>query len=1024
MKGLASSSDDEEKVKRSTVSRSRPSARPRPPHLPTSTSVSLALIAIAALWLSTRHLSSPQHGDAAAVRPLSELGPDERASWTREVVDRCEELHALPGVPDSFSSRNLSDRYAPGTSPTLIRNATIWTGQDDGKQILYNTDVLLDRGLVVEIGEDIRLESTNTRTQVVDAHGAYLESANTRTQVVDAHGAWLTPGIFDMHSHVGVDSLPGLSGADDTNSVQGAVLPHLRSLDGINGHDLAFRRIVSGGVTSSLVLPGSANNVGGQAFVIKLRPTAERTIDSLVLEMPWNVKLPSGERKKRGDPPRWRHMKNACGENIRRVYGQTRLDLAWNWRSNLDKARTLKRQQDKFCRRALAATRLGRALVDDKGDIESFPDDLQLEALVDVLRGKVKVNTHCYETTDLDQYVRLTHEFEFPVAAFHHAHETYLVPDLLKSAWPGNGTSTPAVALFATNGRYKREAWRGSEYAARVLNEHNISVIFKSDHPVTDSRFLLYQAQQGHHFGLPAHKALASITTVPAITAGLSHRIGFLKPNYDADAVLWSAHPLSLGATPQQVWIDGVAQLVESFPPAPPGDDELARKNGPPQASLREDYDPTREQEDDGFDWINPGETVRRKKPEVVEHVKFVNVGEVLLKDAQQPGLVEQQDGGAAPFEVVVEDGKIVCTGDKCVTADEVKTVDLKNGSLLPTLVTFGSALGLTDIIAEKTTTDSPSFDPLLNSKLSFVQQQYGPKVSVRALDGLSFGGKQLVTAEENGVGKAITAPLGKGFFRGLSVAFRTGAAHVLEDGAILNEAAALHVAIGHFGGPAPVALEIAELRSLLLGGLDNSTFDDKWTPVDYFGEVAKGKIPLVVKANKADVIASLIRLKNEVELAGDASQRWIIHGGAEAHLLAAELAAAHIGVILSRGRSLPETWDERRALPGPPLTLDTPQTVLHRAGVMLAIGTDEEWMPRSVVQEAGWAQKLSRGQVSRKEAIAWVSTNFDELFGLEDESVDDEDAKVDFVAFERDPFEFGARVVAVSSGSGVKLFP
>lgn len=68
---------------------------------------------------------------------------------------------------------------------------------------------------------------------------------------------------------------------------------------------------MSGGVTTSLILPGSANNVGGQAFVIKLRPTAERTIDSLVLEMPWNVKLPSGERRKRGDPPRWRHMKSA-----------------------------------------------------------------------------------------------------------------------------------------------------------------------------------------------------------------------------------------------------------------------------------------------------------------------------------------------------------------------------------------------------------------------------------------------------------------------------------------------------------------------------------------------------------------------------------------------------------------------------------------------------------------------------------------------------------------------------------------
>ncbi|TNY18704.1 carbohydrate esterase family 9 protein [Rhodotorula diobovata] len=1014
MKGLASSSDDEEKVKRTAgvrLRRNRSFAdREARPHHYTSRRISLALLAVAAgcALIALYQSQSTKDGPALASRSLASLSEDERTAWS-EVVDRCEDLHTPPGVPESFWQRRENDRFAAGTSPTLIRNATVWTGEDDGKQVLYNHDVLLDRGLVVKIGEDIM-----------------LDKGDSRTKVVQAHGSWLTPGIFDMHSHIGVDSLPALSGASDTNSVAGAVLPHLRSLDGINGHDLAFRRVVSGGVTTSLILPGSANNVGGQAFVIKLRPTAERTIDSLVLEMPWNVKLPSGERRKRGDPPRWRHMKNACGENIRRVYGQTRLDLAWNWRSNLDKARSLKQKQDKFCSRALAAAQSGRALVDQSGEQENFPDDLQLEALVDVLRGKVKVNTHCYETTDLDGYIRLTHEFQFPVAVFHHAHETYLVPDLLKQAWPGNGTATPAVALFATNGRYKREAWRGSEYAAKILNEQNISVIFKSDHPVTDSRYLLYQAQQGHDFGLPANKALASITTVPAVTAGLSHRIGFLRRNYDADVVLWSSHPLSLGATPQQVWIDGVAQLAESFPPASPGEDETARRNGPPQASLREDYDPTREQEDDGFDWLNPGETEHRKKPELVERVKFTNVGEVLLKDGKQSGLASlaQAEGVRAPFEVVVDDGKIVCLSESCGTALGVKTVDLKNGSLLPSLVTFGSALGLTDIIAEKSTTDAPAFDPLLDGKLSFAQQQYGPRVSVRALDGLSLGGKQLKTAEENGVGKAITAPLGKGFFRGVSVAFRTGAAHVLEKGALVKEAAALHVAVGHFGSAAPVAIEVAELRALLLGGVTAPKDDDghEWAPVDHFAEVAKGKLPLVVRAHKADVIASLIRLKEEVEHAGGTTQRWVIHGGQEAHLLASELAASRIGVILSPPRSFPATWDERRSLPGPPLTPDTAQTVLHRAGVVVALGSEEEWMPRSVVQEAAWAQRLSRGEVSRRDAVAWVSTNLVELFGLDDER--EEDAKVDFAAFERDPFEFGSRVVAVSSGSRVKLFP
>jgi hypothetical protein len=129
----------------------------------------------------------------------------------------------------------------------------------------------------------------------------------------------------------------------------------------------------------------------------------------------------------------------ACGENIRRVYHQTRLDLAWNFRSSFEKARSIKVQQDEYCDKASIARGEGRVLA------ERFPEELQWESLVDVLRGKVSVATHCYETTDLATFIRHTNEFQFPLAAFHHAHEAYLVPDLLKSAW---GNSTPGKWLL------------------------------------------------------------------------------------------------------------------------------------------------------------------------------------------------------------------------------------------------------------------------------------------------------------------------------------------------------------------------------------------------------------------------------------------------------------------------------------------------------------------------------------------------------------------------------------------------
>ncbi|BGO98128.1 hypothetical protein NBRC10513v2_001345 [Rhodotorula toruloides] len=1003
MRGL-SSSDDEEKRKLSPSYRARRASRSSSSN-PTSTrtiATVLTLAAAACLWRLTDTHGSDNDARARSLGKVGRLTESERSAW-EAVVERCEDLHRLPGVPESHWTRKESDRFQPGTKPTLVRNATIWTGKDDGKEILYNTDVLLDRGLIVKIGEN-------------------LEGGLEGLEAVDADGAWVTPGIFDMHSHIGVDSSPGFSATDDTNSLAAPVLPHLRSLDGINGHDLAYRRTVAGGVTTSLILPGSANNVGGQAFVIKLRPTPERTIDSLVLEMPWNVKLPSGERKVKGDPPRWRHMKMACGENIRGVYHQTRLDLSWNFRSNFDAARTLKQKQDKFCSRALAAQEKVGYLMDNKGDVEDFPDDLKLEALVDVLRGKVKVNTHCYETTDLNAFVRHTVEFEFPVAAFHHAHETYLVPDLLKSAWPGNGSATPAVAIFSTNGRYKREAWRGSDYAGKVLSEQGIDVIYKSDHPVSDSRHVLYQAQQGHHFGLPAHLALASVISTPARRAGFDHRIGYMRQNYDADLVLWSAHPLSLGATPQQVWIDGIPQIVESFPPATPTEGETTRRHGPPQASLPKDFDPTREQEDDDFDFLNPGESEHAKGPVLASSVKFVDVAEVILpgEHGDELNSLADEKGVHPPFQVVVEDGKISCFAKTCETGRHTSVVDLRGGSLLPTFTSFGAALGLTEIIAEKSTTEAALWDPLLNAKLSETQQKVAAHVGVKAIDALSFGGKHLKTAAENGVGKAITAPISNDFLGGLSVTFRTGASNILEDGAIMREVSAVHVAVGYFGSAAPVAIEVAALRRLLTRTSEDAYRGSLEEPHRRaFDKVSSGKLPLVIRVDKADVIATLLRLKEEVEEAGGVEQRWIVAGGQEAHLLASELAAANIAVILTSPRAFPTTWDRRRSLPGPPLTPDTPAVVLHKAGVRVAFGI-EEWQARLVMWEAAWAQKLSRGHVSREEAVAWISTNFDEMFDLKREK----DGKVDFVAFERDPFEFGSRVVATSAGSQVKILP
>jgi hypothetical protein len=207
----------------------------------------------------------------------------------QEIVQRCQALHIPPGPPSDFHERTHSDRFAPGTPPTLLRNITIWTGGSSGHEVVIG-DLLLDKGLIKHVGK------------VLDNDLVGLDNL----LVVNAGGAWVTPGIVDLHSHLGVDSIPALKGSSDTNSLKGLVLPWLRSLDGLNTHDDSYRLSIAGGVTTANVLPGSADAIGGQAFTIKLRPTAEKSSSAMLLEPPYTLNSTYVDPSL---PPRWRQMK-------------------------------------------------------------------------------------------------------------------------------------------------------------------------------------------------------------------------------------------------------------------------------------------------------------------------------------------------------------------------------------------------------------------------------------------------------------------------------------------------------------------------------------------------------------------------------------------------------------------------------------------------------------------------------------------------------------------------------------------
>ncbi|TFK75753.1 composite domain of metallo-dependent hydrolase [Pluteus cervinus] len=899
------------------------------------------------------------------------------------ILAQCAAISEEPGPSFDFSDREKSDRFEEGTPATLIRNARIFTGEKNGSIELHG-DIFLDNGIIKGVGRVPRHLYAN-RDDVVK---------------INANGRWVTPGLIDLNSHLGVLSSPITrgTGADDVDSNKGPILPWLRTVDGLNTHDDGYELAISGGVTSAQVLPGNKNAIGlqaydtfagGQSFFMKMRKTAARTPVSMLIEPPNEL---TGIAHKR---QRWRHMKHTCGERLRN-YGN-RMDHAWSFRAAYESARSIKEAQDDYCLKAQAG------LWESLG---GFPKNLQWESLVDVLRGRVKISAQCDEAVDLDTMVRLSQEFQFPIASFHAA-EAWLVPDLLKQTYEG----IPAVALFATNYRTRRETFRGSEFAPRILADAGIHVVMKTDHPVINSRYLVYEAQQAHHFGLPASLALASVTSTPAAAAGLAHRIGSLTVGADADVVLWDSHPLQLSATPIHVWIDGIMQIP--VPAKGDEDNEVEVGKGkegerwlePPEVP---NWDKERK-EAQLWDGLPPLKGKRYSDRVVFRNVK--DIWKVGQTGVTRTLVIEEEPDQLG--DVVVEGGRIICSGSTVCAQhlQKAKVVDLEGGSLMPGLMTYGSPLGLEEIAAEPSTGDGKLYDAFVQD-IPEVFHDVGN--TLRAVDALAFGTRNALLAYRSGVTMA-TSSLNKGDFviSGLSVTFGTGSSYVVEHGAILQEITALHVKISRpnplEGTPGvSVSSQIGGLRRLLFGWESRDQETGHW-----FRKAAEGVVPLVIEVYSADIMGSLLMVKAEVEDRIGSYMRVVFAGATEAHLIAKDIASGGVGVILIPARPYPHTWQERRILPGPPLTNDTALVTLIENNVKVGIGIPNAWEARNTKMDMQWAKLESNGRINEHQVLMMVTGDLEDLLGIRE--IDD--SARDLVAYAGgNVFDPTSKVVAGSA--------
>ena len=641
-------------------------------------------------------------------------------------------------------------------------------------------------------------------------------------------------------------------------------------------------------------------------------------------------------------------MKMACGENAKRVYGRvgrdfgpfSRLGEAWEFRHAFEQASKLVAAQDDWCD---AADSLGAQNMH-----EYLPMDLRWESLGAVLRGQVFVNTHCYTAVDLESFVHHSNEFKFSVRAFHHAHQTPFVPEVLKRAY---GNHTPAAALFADNMYYKVEAYVATEQAGKILYENDITPVYVSDNPVINAQHVVFEAAKAYRNGLPYHAAMAGVTTAPAALLGLGERIGKVKPGFDADVVIWDSDPLSVGAAPSQVWIDGVPQFEDPV--------ELVK---PVAKALKPVIDAQSDQE-----------TPMQAKNVVFTGVtrSFVNLDHETLQESGKVGVV------------VVTDSRITCAGD-CVTErtsaedDGAEVIVLKDGHIAPPFTAFGSQLGLEEIMAEPVTNNGEDNDNTFSS----------------AADGLAFETKNLYAAFRHGVTRAISAPAFKyGGHKGLSAGFKTGAHHRAEKHALFAKDISLHYTLTQGMKDSEktpsISSAVGELRRKLMQAAANSTEKRPSLEEQSLEKAVSGKLPLVVTVHSADTIASLLALKADVEEVSGSALHLVILGGAESYMLADELAAAKVSVVLAPLLSYGQEWEERRALTGAPMTDGTAIDVLHAAGVKLAIGTNAGWIweTRDLDLAAGIAYANGNGKISEKEALGFISHNIYDILGIEKSS-------------------------------------
>lgn len=427
-------------------------------------------------WTASYQGAGTQKSDSARKRPSGPLGkvtyPFEPFGWTED--------------------------QAPKQETILIKNATVWTNEKEG--ILQNTDVLIKNGKIAAVGKNLSAESA---------------------KVIDGTGKHVTPGIIDEHSHIAAASI---------NEGGQSVTSEVRIGDNLNPDDINIYRQLSGGVTTSHILHGSANVIGGQTQLIKLRWGADDE-DLKFKGWPGQIKFALGENVKRS----FFALNNGSNNNR---YPDTRMGVEQVLVDAFTRAKDYKKAWQTWNN------------AKDKKGLTPPRRDLELDALVEILENKRFITCHSYVQSEINSAMEVANRMGYKYNTFTHILEGYKVADKMKAH--GANAST-----FSDWWAYKMEVQDAIPYNAAIMHKVGLNVAINSDDAEMARRLNQEAAKIVKYGGVSEEDALKMVTLNPAKMLHVEDRVGSLKPGKDGDVVVWSDHPLSIYAKSLYTIVDG-----------------------------------------------------------------------------------------------------------------------------------------------------------------------------------------------------------------------------------------------------------------------------------------------------------------------------------------------------------------------------------------------------------------------------------------------------------------------------------